>query len=258
MSHSPPGCVISPEAFTKSLFHCLRYSTQPCCGFLVGKRLGNGGKEGASTSSSSDSALSVGSLYVADAVPLLHTQCLSPRNVMLEVAAVQVQAELRTRGLQIVGIYVAPEFSPSPSSSSGGGNSAYLKEREIVLRGAQSLLHDHLPKASSSSPFLFVEFQNNLFSTFFSDGSAEGNRNALSLVHCYAALPSHATDTEQRKASLSFGRWDGNVCDTVAVDPFNVTDSMNSLMDRFVHETVVDFEDHLQQVQLNYLTQVLN
>ena len=137
---------------------------------------------------------------------------------MLEVAQCKCRQSC-TRGLQIVGIYV--EFSPSSSSSTG--SSAYLKEREIVLRGAQSLVQDHLPKASSSStsPFLFVEFQNSLFSSFFSAAAAEqgGRQDALSLVRCYTLA--NASSLESGQGTFVWS-WDGT-CATRSVEAYSVT-----------------------------------
>ncbi|RNF23403.1 uncharacterized protein Tco025E_02817 [Trypanosoma conorhini] len=209
---SAPSVVSSVEAYAKALLHCQKYPTQAVSGFLLGKRLTESG--------ASDS------VFVADAVPLFHTIMMTHPHPMLSVAHAQVSSYARTKGLVLLGYYVANERA---------GDSSVSPLTTNVLR----MLQDK--SSTGNSPLLW---------TIVSANPVEGVGVHLSYYtgggKCVSA------------PEMTFGRWNSDTLTCEATtSSTEAVEVFENAVDAFKQFQLVDFEDHLERVQLNYLEQAV-
>ncbi|RNF03531.1 hypothetical protein TraAM80_05711 [Trypanosoma rangeli] len=209
---SAPSVVSSVEAYAKALLHCQKYPTQAVSGFLVGKRLTESGTSN--------------SVFVADAVPLFHTIMMTHPHPMLSVAYAQVSSYARTRGLVLLGYYVANERA---------GDSSISPLTEKVL----CMLQDKT--STGHNPLLW---------TIVSANRIEGAGVRLSY---YTGENTYLTAPE-----LTFGRWNSDTlsCEATA-SRTEAVEVFENAVDALKQFQIVDFEDHLERVQLDYLEQVV-
>ncbi|EKF99290.1 hypothetical protein TCSYLVIO_009789 [Trypanosoma cruzi] len=211
-SSSTPSVVSSVEAHAKALLHCQKYPTQAVSGFLIGKRLTESG--------ASDS------VFVADAVPLFHTIMMTHPHPMLSVAYAQVSSYARTKGLVLLGYYVANERA---------GDSCISPLTTNVLR----MLHDKV--STGHNPLLW---------TIVGANRAEGVDVRPSY---YMGGKNYLPAPE-----LTFGRWNSDTlsCEAITSNT-EAVEVFENAVDAFKQFQLVDFEDHLERVQLNYLEQTV-
>ncbi|CBH13168.1 hypothetical protein, conserved [Trypanosoma brucei gambiense DAL972] len=265
-SASSPPVISSVQAYVKALLHCHKYPTQAVSGFLIGKRISATSNTNASSPASNSSAAatpttvlganaipnftanaisatnadgnnvnSSGSssdeaecIFVADAVPLFHTIIMTDPHPMMTVAYAQVSSYARTKGLVLLGYYIANERT---------GDTAVCSLTENVLR----MLHSR--KSGVHEPLLW-----RIVST--PSGDSVDVRGAY-----YNSGSSSFTDAP----SLTFGRWNSDTLSCETTEPkAAAVEAFENSMDALKQFQLVDFEDHLESVQLNYLDQTVS
>lgn len=218
---SSNNVVTSTEAYTKALLHCYKYPTQPVLGMLIGKRIGGGD-----------------GCYVADAIPLFHALPMTAPHPMLEVAYSHVQSLSKTRGLMLLGVYLANER---------------IDDRTVSTLNAALL--DAVANRMPGSNKLLVWFVDNESLTSPPTGS--------SITSYYHKTIPAGTDVPRPAAvpvdqQLAFGQWNS---DTVSPEVTQSAEaaimSVGEALEAFAPYRLVDFEDHLENPQLNYLEQPL-
>ncbi|KEG08046.1 hypothetical protein DQ04_08141010 [Trypanosoma grayi] len=213
MSSSPPPSVVtSVEAYAKALLHAQKYATQAVAGFLIGKRITESG--------------AADSVFIADAVPLFHTIMMTHPHPMLDVAYAQVSSYARTKGMVMLGYYVANEHANNSSVSPLTTNILRMLQ-DKVSTGHHPLLWTIVAANSTERADVSVAYY-------------QGN-------DVYAPAP-----------ALTFGRWNS---DTLSCEPTEsnaaALEVFRNAMDALKQFQLVDFEDHLEAVQLNYLEQAV-
>nr|CCC91923.1 conserved hypothetical protein [Trypanosoma congolense IL3000] len=254
-STSPPPVTSSIEAYVKALLHCQKYPTQAVAGFLIGKRISAGGNSsgasnlstptggsGANVSISGSTAntnsaginnlnsTSTGSdgaecVFVADSVPLFHTIMMTNPHPMMTVAYAQVSSYARTKGLVLLGYYIANERA---------GDTAVSPFTEKVLR----MLHSR--RSGVHEPLLWK-----IVSTRSSD-----------VMDVQGAYYNSSSGSFTDAPPLTFGRWNSDTlsCETTE-SKATALEAFENSMDALKQFQLVDFEDHLESVQLDYLDQ---
>lgn len=210
-----PQVQSSVDAFAKAVFHAFKYPTQPVFGLLVGKRLQD-------------------TTFVTDAVPVMHSlPAVSPHPV-LEVAVSAVSSFVKTKGLVVLGLYVANERlddnNVSPHTSSVVN---FLLSSDRV----------------SGSGLVVWQLQNNKLrpTTLF-----EGSSPILQFQ--YTSSGAEGSGTSQ---PISFAKWDSDTCATEAVDENRALVACKTGIVNFEYCKLVDFEDHLENVQLDFFNEKL-
>lgn len=241
-----PAVVASSDAYVKAVLHCYKYPTQAVLGILVGKSI-NGTSD----------------CYVTDAYPLFHSMAMSAPHPMLEVAYAHCQSAARTAGLTLLGVYLANER---------------LDDRSIAKEVTRPLLEFLMAKLGLT--------RNGLLVWFIANDTMTSPPNALSTTSFYyepglyeraAATASSAASSSSSAAavpppsacikenhpkspltSLAFGHWNSDTLApeaTVAVEA--VIEATTNALDNFAQYRLVDFEDHLENPEVNYLDQPL-
>lgn len=213
--------VCSVEAYAKALLHCQKYPTQAVSGFLIGKRLNESG--------TSDS------VFVADAVPLFHTIMMTHPHPMLAVAHAQVSSYARTKGLVLLGYYVANERVGDDSVSPLTINVLRMLQEKFSTGHHHPLLWTIV----CTNPAKGVDLRLSYFKDNGGGGGGVENKTAPVL--------------------LTFGRWNSDTlsCETTVTN-VEAGEVFGNAMDAFKQYQMVDFEDHLEDVQLNYLEQAIS
>ncbi|EPY34667.1 hypothetical protein STCU_01435 [Strigomonas culicis] len=213
--------VTSTEAYTKALLHCYKYPTQPVLGMLIGKRIGGGN-----------------GCYVADAVPLFHALPMTAPHPMLEVAYSHVQSLSKTRGLNLLGVYLANERISDHAVSAL--NAALLDAVAHRLPGGSKLLVWFVDNETLTSPPTGCS----ITSYFHKSLPAGGD------------VP--RPDAVPADQQLAFGQWNS---DTVSPEVTQSVEaavmSVGEALEAFAPYRLVDLEDHLENPQVNYLEQPL-
>ncbi|ORC86514.1 uncharacterized protein TM35_000271040 [Trypanosoma theileri] len=262
-SSSFPSVVTSVEAYVKTLLHCQKYPTQTVSGFLIGKRITDSSNNTSTTNNNSNSvsnnnnnninnnnnnnnnnssnnistnninsssndaaAPATDSVFVVDAVPLFHTIAMTNPHPMFDVAYAQVSSYARTKGLVLLGYYIANELP---------GDSRLSPLTEKILRTLQEKVSvGHYPllwTIVGSHPTAGVDVR----------------------VSYYAKGSEHAP-----ASMLTFGRWNSDTLSCEATESSTAAlEVFGNAMDAFKQFQLIDFEDHLENVQLNYLEQAV-
>ncbi|KAG8346173.1 putative Uncharacterized protein family (UPF0172) [Trypanosoma vivax] len=220
LSASTPPVVTSVDAYVKALLHCQKYPTQPVAGFLIGKRISENG-----VGSSGANAEDTDRVFVADSVPLFHAIMMTSPHPMMSVAYAQVSTYARTKGLVLLGYYVANEHV---------GDTTVSPLTEKVLR----MLHSR--KSGDYQPLLWRIV------------SLQPTESPDVLAAYYNSTNSCLTEA----SSLTFGCWNSDTlsCETT-VSKATAVEILENSLDALKQFQLVDFEDHLESVQLNYLEQ---
>ncbi|RKO90293.1 hypothetical protein BDK51DRAFT_20716 [Blyttiomyces helicus] len=108
---------LDDRAYLKLILHAAKFSVNPVCGLLVGKKSAEG------------------NLVVEDSIPLFHSTPLSPT---LAIALQQTATYCSQTGTQIVGFYCANELASDLSISPSSGKIA--SKIDEMLGGASLLL----------------------------------------------------------------------------------------------------------------------
>lgn len=214
----------STEAYTKALLHCFKYPTQQVMGMLVGKRLGAGADH---------------KCYVTDVIPLFHTIPMTAPHPMLEVAYAHCQAAAKTRGLSLLGVYIANERNTDHSVPETA-RPLLLTLQARQPSGAQLVIWMVDNEAMTSPPTSLA-----ITSVLY-----EGESTMANPVPQASKLP----ESER----LSFARWNSDTLSPEATVPAEFAmESVTNALEAFAQFRLIDFEDHLENPQRNYLEQAL-
>eukprot|EP00758_Cryptobia_borreli_P013441 Tbor_TRINITY_DN5834_c2_g1::TRINITY_DN5834_c2_g1_i1::g.6632::m.6632 len=246
----------SCEAYVMATLHALKHPTQPVMGFLLGKRPACwssaenaddkpiGGKSSASSSSSPPTVSEdANEIFLSGAVPILHTGVPIAPSHILEVAYMQCSAIGHTKGLSVVGLYVANERMDDCS------------------------ITDHVQGVIR---FLFDKNQNGVVPSL--DANLNSKRNSVVLWVANNKLVSATNctevamqqyiflkmeDTLQRSYKnqchpLKFARWSTDKCGSEALDVSFPTKLFVAAVEDLLHETLCDMEEHLENPRLDY------
>ena len=201
----------SIDAYGKAFLHAFKFPSQPVSGLLLGKRAQEDG----------------GSLFISDAVPLFHTSALSCPNAMLDVALAQCHAVAKTRGLQLVGVYVANELATDNSVSAATSKTvAYIIDKfNLASLVTWQLLNTHLhPGATSPAAAQFVY-------------QSSGVSNSV---------------------PLRFARWNTGTCGLDAETSDTALAKVREALEAFAHTKLADFDMHLENPQVDYFNEKLS
>lgn len=204
----------SSEAYTKAILHCLKYPTQPVSGLLVGKRIGSG----ASTS-----------IFVADAVPVTHTQIATSPSPVLEIVLLQVLAVARTKGQSVVGVYVANEIADDVSIS------------DHTLRVLR-----HVAEKAGSPPIALWMIR----------GTDVDSQTDVAVSQTVYPTPNPGLSNGD-SVPLKFARWNSDTCSTVDIATTAALAQVVAATDSTLFAKLNDFEDHLENVAKDYFNETL-
>ena len=218
---------LAPKAYCKAIMHAVKHATQPVAGILLGKRVSSG------ASDDSDCPC----CFVADAVPILHSQALAPSPI-LDVAVLQVSSVCHTKGMSVVGIYVANERED---------DSSITDLTKLAVKGILERV-----KPSAGLPFLLLQLQNHLVRK-----DAQSVAAKCYLCDCGTTNPSRIV-REERTVELSFARWNADVCNTEAVATAEVLAQLRTALEAFMHAKLRDFEEHLEDVNVDYYNEAIS
>jgi ER membrane protein complex subunit 8/9 len=202
----------SAVAIAKAIFHASKFSTQAVFGLLVGKRLQSH------------------HCFVVDAIPITHTlPAVCPHPVM-ESALAMVSAFATSKGLVVLGLYVANERLDD------NGVSDYTA---TIVRYLQSKV------SGASSGLVLWQLQNPKLKAASSFG---GTAPVEQYIYT-------SSSTAASTLPLSFAQWDGDACKTSPVDDSRVLAAVKNGVLNFEHSKLVDFEDHLENVALDFFNE---
>lgn len=201
---------VSADAYTKAVLHAMKHPTQPVLGFLMGKATG------------ADK-----STFIADAVPILHTNGAVFKSPTVEIAFLQCQAVGRTKGLSVVGVYAANEHVKDNAVSETTKKWAGFIAEQTAAPAASIVvwqLNNSLVRADNSSAVAVVQYKGGNYRT---------------------------------EVPIAFSRWNTSTCAADAIAPKEAVERLSRAMEAFLHMKLWDFEEHLEDVSLDYFNQRL-
>lgn len=166
--------------------------------------------------------------FIVDAIPLFHTLQMTSPHPMLEVAYMQVSAYARTKGLILLGHYAANERLDEPTTS-------HTTQRVL------DMLVERLP--TSGAVLVAWQVDNRLV-------TPHGKEIAVK-------QSVYMTGGDAKQEPVSFGTWNSHTLSTEkTVSVAEVLETVGNEVDAFAHCQLVDFDEHLEDVRLNYLENV--
>lgn len=233
------GPSTNPEPYLKVLFHCFKHPSSCTTGLLVGKTWVDGSDDGVTKS------------HITDAIPISHSTPLTAGHPILQLALMQVHAVCASKGLTILGLYVANERRDD------------LQVSEHTKRCMKEIVESS--HVSHSTEFVLWHLDNS---------AVQATCDQIA-VRCHVAVP-QASNIKHKLPSyidpvpLKFAKWKGKsssgadvASSTPAgkVEPVSGTDgilsSLRSAVQTFKFNELVDFEDHLENVHLDYFNENL-
>lgn len=206
----------SPAAYVAVVLHALKHPSQPVFGVLIGKKTADG------------------NFHVLSAIPLFHTELASFPHPMSSVALKQIAAVCRATGRCIVGAYFANERL----------NDVSIHDHTHALLNAVSTGEYAETVAAGSASQVVWQLDN-------------------SRIHpSTGAVAVRVIGTERRgsdirlqtqKGSIVFAKWNPDELKaSIAVPEARVLEVVAQLVESRKFSTVVDFEDHLDDVNDDY------
>lgn len=202
----------SVAAIAKAIFHASKFSTQAVFGLLVGKRLQSH------------------HCFVVDAIPITHTLPAVCPHPVIESALAMISAFVTTKGLVVLGLYVANERLDD------NGVSDYTSTVVKYLQGKVS---------GATSGLVLWQLQNPKLKAATSFG---GSAPVEQYVYT-------SSSTSASPLPLTFAQWNSDACTTSSVDDARVLAAVKNGITNFEHCKLVDFEDHLENVALDFFNE---
>eukprot|EP00744_Colponema_vietnamica_P014314 GILI01020038.1.p1 GENE.GILI01020038.1~~GILI01020038.1.p1 ORF type:complete len:208 (+),score=50.74 GILI01020038.1:74-697(+) len=199
---------VSSEAYVKALLHAMKHPTQPVLGFLLGKP-------------------TTDQIYIADAVPVQHTNGGVFHSPTVEIAYMHCQAIGKAQGLSVVGLYAANELVKDTAVS------------ELTKRWAGYLADQ---STTAGQPVIVWQINNSL-------ARAENKTNV--------AIAQYHHNNYRTEVPVEFARWNPSSCNAEAITAKIVLDRLVISTEKFLHMKLWDFEEHLEDVSLDFFNQKL-
>lgn len=169
--------------------------------------------------------------FVVDAIPVTHTLPAVCPHPTVESALAMISSFVTAKGLVVLGLYVANERLDD------NGISDYTTSIVRYLLTSN--------KVSSSAGLVLWQLQNPKLKSANSFGGS-----APIVQHVYTSSASAAT-----VVPLTFAQWDRDACATSAVDEARVLAAVKDGIHNFEHCKLVDFEEHLENVALDFFNE---
>ena len=163
-------------------------------------------------------------VFVADAVPVMHSGFTVMPSPVIDAAHDQCSASGKTQGLTVVGLYAANERADDNS----------------VSDHTKALIKFLVSKLPAGGNMVLWNFNNSLLKMKESEVAAA----TVSVID--------ANGNQGNGEEMKFGVWNTGSCGADVVASSTALLRVTSLADTFAHASLVDFEEHLEDPQLDY------
>lgn len=165
-------------------------------------------------------------IYISDAVPVQHTNGAVFHSPTVEIAFMHCQTVGRAKGLSVVGIYAANELAKDNAVSE-------LTKRWAGYVGEQG---------TAGQPVIVWQINNSLV-------RADNKSNV--------AITQYHSSNYRTEVPVVFSRWNSSSCSAENIDTKLVLEKFSAATDKFLHMKLWDFEEHLEDVSLDFFNQKL-
>ena len=169
------------------------------------------------------------SFFIVDSVPLFHTSVVTTPHPLFEVALMQATAQAKTKGLSVVGLYAANE----------------RLDDNMVSVHAKRLIGALLER---QAPLVFWQLDNQ---------KLVGLSNGVDNVPLEQLLFTNGVDSASTP-EFGFAMWDQDACCAKGIERVSPARLIEAAVDQSLHAHLYDFEDHLENVSLDYFNEALN